>query len=263
MKKLLLSIVIILVLALTIVTVIQGLHIGGINILGVKEIQEEDQSLEKKLTEATQLVSTEYPNKLSELDTDISKMKEYKQKYEDMVAVSTDSEVAASLQTQKYTVDKLWSRLGTLATDEGLTAVFKLTNGTLTSTEPSSYKYYNINFTVRGSYVGISLYISDLEDNSDLGFKIEDFKMTPINNGSQVEATFVTKDIAISGITAMTNSSNDEIEEDSTTAGSTKHTTQNTSNSTTKNTTVTSNTTTTKNTTNTTNTTKSMKNTVN
>lgn len=263
MKKLLLSIVIILVLALTIVTVIQGLHIGGINILGVKEIQEEDQTLEKKLTEATQLVSTEYPNKLSELDTDISKMKEYKQKYEDMVAVSTDSEVAASLQTQKYTVDKLWSRLGTLATDEGLTAIFKLTNGTLTSTEPSNYKYYNINFTVRGSYVGISLYISDLEDNSDLGFKIEDFKMTPINNGSQVEATFVTKDIAISGITAMTNSSNDEIEEDSTTAGSTKDTTQNTSNSTTKNTTVTSNTTTTKNTTNTTNTTKSMKNTVN
>lgn len=262
MKKLLLSIVIILVLALTIVTVIQGLHIGGINILGVKEIQEEDQTLEKKLTEATQLVSTEYPNKLSELDTDISKMKEYKQKYEDMVAVSTDSEVAASLQTQKYTVDKLWSRLGTLATDEGLTAVFKLTNGTLTSTEPSNYKYYNINFTVRGSYVGISLYISDLEDNSDLGFKIEDFKMTPINNGSQVEATFVTKDIAISGITAMTTSSNDEIDEDSTTAGSTTNSTHSTSNSTTKNTTTTSNTTKTKETTNTTNTEKSTKNTI-
>lgn len=262
MKKLLLSIVIILVLALTIVTVIQGLHIGGINILGVKEIQEEDQTLEKKLTEATQLVSTEYPNKLSELDTDISKMKEYKQKYEDMVAVSTDSEVAASLQTQKYTVDKLWSRLGTLATDEGLTAIFKLTNGTLTSTEPSNYKYYNINFTVRGSYVGISLYISDLEDNSDLGFKIEDFKMTPINNGSQVEATFVTKDIAISGITAMTTSSNDEIDEDSTTAGSTTNSTHSTSNSTTKNTTTTSNTTKTKETTNTTNTEKSTKNTI-
>ena len=249
MKKLLLSIVIILVLALTIVTIIQGLHIGGINILGVKEIQAEDKELEKKLTEATQLVSTEYPNKLSELETDISKMKEQKQKYEDMVAVSTDSEVAASLQTQKYTVDKLWSRLGTLTTEEGLTAVFKLTNGTLTSTEPSNYKYYNINFTVRGSYVGISLYISDLEDNSDLGFKIEDFKMTPIDNGSQVEATFVTKDIAISGITAMTTSSNEEVYEDSTTAGSATNSTRNTSSSTTKNTTT--NTTKTTNTTNT------------
>ena len=49
MKKLLLSIVIILVLALTIVTIIQGLHIGGINILGVKEIQAEDRALEKKI----------------------------------------------------------------------------------------------------------------------------------------------------------------------------------------------------------------------
>lgn len=204
MKKLLISILIALILILTIVTIIQGLHIGGISILGVKEIQTEDQELENKLTEATKLVSTEYPNQLSELEKDIGTMKEQKQKYEDMVAVSTDSEIAASLQTQKYTVDKLWTKLGTLATDEGLDAVFKLTNGTLTSTEPTKYKYYNINFTVQGSYVGISLYISDLEDDSELGFKIEDFKMEPVNNGTEVKATFVTKDIAISGISGKT-----------------------------------------------------------
>lgn len=53
-------------------------------------------------------------------------MNNEKQTYEDLVAVSTDSEVAASLQKQKYTVDKLWAKIGTLATDEGLDAKFEL-----------------------------------------------------------------------------------------------------------------------------------------
>ena len=138
-------------------------------------------------------------------------MKNEKQSYEDMVSVSTDSEVAASLQKQKYTVDKLWTKIGTLATDEGLDARFELKNGSLTPASTETFKYYDINFTVQGSYVGVSLYISDLEDDSELNFKIENFEMEPINNGESVKATFVTKDIAIEGIstsTVITNTNN-------------------------------------------------------
>lgn len=120
--------------------------------------------------------------------------------YEDLVAVSTDSEVAASLQKQKYTVDKLWAKIGTLATDEGLDAKFELRNGSLTPASSETFKYYDIDFTVEGSYAGISLYISDLEDDSELNFKIENFKMEPVADGSIVKATFTTNDIAIEGI---------------------------------------------------------------
>ena len=173
MKKLLISIMIILTCILTLITALKGINVGKIEILGIQGIKEENANLEKKLNEATTLASTEYTNKISTINADVKAMKNEKQSYEDMVSVSTDSEVAASLQKQKYTVDKLWTKIGTLATDEGLDARFELKNGSLTPASTETFKYYDINFTVQGSYVGVSLYISDLEDDSELNFKIE------------------------------------------------------------------------------------------
>ena len=200
MKKLLILVLIILICALVLVTGIKGIHLGNINVLGISEIKSENADLEKKLEQATTLVSTDYPSQISTINSDIKAMNNEKQTYEDLVAVSTDSEVAASLQKQKYTVDKLWAKIGTLATDEGLDAKFELRNGSLTPASSETFKYYDIDFTVEGSYAGISLYISDLEDDSELNFKIENFKMEPVADGSIVKATFTTNDIAIEGI---------------------------------------------------------------
>ncbi len=204
MKKLLISIMIILCCILTLITGLKGIHLGNINILGIKEIKKENANLETKLNQATSLAGTDYPNKISTINADVKAMKSEKQRYEDMVAVSSDSEISASLQKQKYTVDKLWAKIGTLATDEGLNAIFELKNGSLTPASTESFKYYDINFTVQGSYAGVSLYISDLEDDSELNFKIENFSMEPVENGNYVKATFTTKDIAIEGISSST-----------------------------------------------------------
>ncbi len=200
MKKLLISMMIILICVLTVFTILKGIHIGSFSILGIQEIKSEDAKLDKKVTEATKLVSTDYPNKILEINKDIKDMKTEKETYQDMVAVSTESEIATAVQKQKYTIDKLWTRIGTLATDEGLDAKFVFKNGTLQATETENFNYYNIEFEVTGSYVGVSLYISDLEDDSELGFRIENFKMTPVDGGASVKATFETKDIAIQGI---------------------------------------------------------------
>lgn len=61
---------------------------------------------------------------------------------------------------------------------------------------------YDLNFSATGTYTGIEEFITDLEDDSKLGFKIEDFSMTATSgsNGEQVEATFVCKNIIIKGI---------------------------------------------------------------
>ncbi len=235
MKKLLISILIILICILTIITVLKGINIGNLNILGITQIREENSNLETKLAQATSLVSTDYPNEIKTLNADVKSMKSEKESYEDMVAVSTESEVAAAMQSQKYTVDKLWAKLGTLATDEGLDAKFELTNGSLKSSDQSQYQYYNIGFTVQGSYASISLYISDLEDDSELGFKIENFKMEPVDGGDTVKATFLTKDIAIMGVstaTVTTNQDNTKTENTNTTNQAANNTTgtQNTTN---------------------------------
>lgn len=49
MKKLLISVLIILICALVIVTGIKGIHLGNINVLGISEIKSENADLEKKI----------------------------------------------------------------------------------------------------------------------------------------------------------------------------------------------------------------------
>ncbi len=211
MKKLFILVVIVLMCILTIFTILRGIHIGNFTILGIQEIKAEDEKLDKKITEATKLASTDYPNQLATIQKDLKDMNTEKEQYEDMVAVSTESEVSASVQKQKYTIEKLWTKLGGLATDEGLDAKFALTNGTLKPAKDEDFNYYTIEFEVTGTYVGVALYLSDLEDDSELGFRIEDFKMIP-QEGSKdgtVVATFKTKDIAIQGLAKETSEKTD------------------------------------------------------
>ena len=59
---------------------------------------------------------------------------------------------------------------------------------------------YNLRLTVNGSYVGITDFVSDIENDSILGFKIENFKMQPGSNTSDLQATFMCNDIAITGV---------------------------------------------------------------
>ena len=92
MKKLLISIMIILTCILTLITALKGINVGKIEILGIQGIKEENANLEKKLNEATTLASTEYTNKISTINADVKAMKSEKQSYEDMVAQTVKSQ---------------------------------------------------------------------------------------------------------------------------------------------------------------------------
>lgn len=240
MKKLLIVLLIALVLALTIFTVVNGLEIGDFEILGIKGIQAKNANLEKSVTEATKLASSEFPNKVSQLNTSMKKLKEEKTNYEDMVAVSSSDDVQAASQLAKYKIDFLWTKIGSHATSEGVVIKMDITNGS------GAADIYNLNFTVNGGYINIAEFIRDIEDDSKLGFKIEEFSMKAGSSTSDLQATFVCKDVPIEGISQTTQSA--PTPEATNTAGG------NTTNTTTGNTTNTSNTTT-GNTTNTTNTT--------
>ncbi len=207
MKKLLISLAIALVLILTSLTIVKGIHVGNLPILGIKQIKEENAKLENKIKEATTLVSVSYPQKLQNLDNNLKEMKNEKQKYEDMMTTGNQSEIKSTIQEQVYTIDKLWEKLGMLARYEGLNATFEPMPGTRMpikrNNEQPDYNYYDIKFTLQGGYPNISLYIADIENNSQLGFRIDNFKMVP--DEKNVQATFTCKDIAIKGV------SNDKI----------------------------------------------------
>lgn len=198
MKKLLLSIVIILVIILTGITVVNGFQIGELTILGITGIKEKNEELDTTIKQATKLASTDYQKKIDNLNETIKKLESEKSKYDDMVDVSTDSEVQAANQSYENMIEFLLIRIENHAKAEGVTMKMDVTRSS-----SGAENVYNLNFTATGAYVGIEEFITDIEDDSKLGFKIEDFKMTASSeNGSTVQATFTCRDISINGISS-------------------------------------------------------------
>ena len=76
MKKLLLLILIALLLALSIFIVIQGVEIGKIEVLGIKEIQEKNSELDAKIQQAGKLAEKDYQQAVSEVETNTKKLKD-------------------------------------------------------------------------------------------------------------------------------------------------------------------------------------------
>ena len=229
MKKLLLSIITILVIVLTAITIVKGFQIGKLNVLGITQIKEKNEDLYSTIKQATKLASTDYQKKIDDLNEAIKKLETEKTKYDDMVSVSTDSEVQAANQSYENMIEFLLIRIENHAKTEGVTMKMDVTRSS-----SGAENVYNLNFTAIGPYVGIEEFITDIEDDSKLGFKIEDFKMIASSeNGSTVQATFVCKDISINGISTST--VNTETNTNTTTNGN--NTENNTTNSTENNTT--------------------------
>lgn len=203
MKKLLISLIIILSLVLTGTTIAKGLQIGKINVLGISEIKEENEKLDDKVKEATKSASTDYQKNLDDLNAAIKKLESEKSNYEDLVNVSTDSEVESANQNYNYMIDFLLIRVENHAKSVGVTMKMDVTRSS-----SGAENVYNLNFTATGSYVGIEEFITGIEDDSKLGFKIENFSMkSSSENGGEVQATFVCKDITIQGISNNNSSS--------------------------------------------------------
>lgn len=197
MKKLLILILITLLLILTMFIGIKGVTIGKIEILGIQGIQAKNSELDSKIQDAAKLVEKTYEQTISEVNSNAKKLKEEKQNYQDMTAISSDGETQAVNQIEKYEIETLWVKLGNHATSEGVVMKMDVTSGS-----SGAQDSYNLNFTVTGGYVQIEDFISSIENDSTLGFKIEEFKMAP--SGNDLQATFVCKDIPIKQVSSTT-----------------------------------------------------------
>lgn len=205
MKKLLILILIALLLILSVFVVIQGVKIGNVEILGIKGIQTKNSELDEKIQQAGKLAEKDYQQAVNTVQTNAKKLKEEKKNYEDMIAINEEDGVTVNNQIEKYEIEALWVKLGNHATSQGVVMLMDVMKGT-----NSAEDVYNLKFTATGSYISITDFISAIENDSTLGFKIEEFKMIP--SGSDLQATFVCKDVAIKEVSAIstTNQSDDE-----------------------------------------------------
>lgn len=233
MKKLLMLILIGLLIALSAFIVIVGFEVSNIEVLSYTGIQEKNRNLDETIQESSKLAEKDYKQAVSTVNESSKKLEQTKKEYEDMTAISEEGDIQNAAQIERYEVETLWVKLGNYATSEGCVVKIDIVQGNTSDT-------YNLRFTVNGSYISITDFISDIENDSTLGFKIEEFKM--VNDGEDLQATFVCKEIAIKEVSETSNSSiNTTQQTDS--ISNTTNTTNTTNSSNTTNTTSSSNTT--------------------
>ena len=191
MRKILIIIVIILVAAFGYASLVKGVQIGGMHISSIMQIDEGSKELEAKIQELNSLIDVEYPKKVKELEDASKQMQVAEDKYLNETNLSTDEELQTALQIESYDIERLWAKVGIHANNEGVN--LKLV---LNASASGSNETKDLAFTVDGTYIGITNFIYDIEDDEELNFRIYNFKMLPYQN-EILRATFTVKDIRI------------------------------------------------------------------
>ena len=196
MRKILISIIIILFLALGYVSLTNGIQIGNFQILSIKQIEEKSQELKAKIEEVNTLIDVTYPKKIAELKSASNNMKSSKEEYLKYTNLSTDTEILKAMEEKSYTIEFLWAKVGTHAREEGVNLTFEII-----SSQTGANNVNDIKFTVNGSYIAITNFIYAIENDTDLNFRIESFKLLPYQE-EILQGTFFVRNIAIQGNTS-------------------------------------------------------------
>ncbi len=200
MRKLLISVLIIILLVIAIYMCYSGITLLRFRVSGIKEIEQFNDELDGQILVASKLVSNDYPTELSNLSKSLKELKTEKENYNNLVNISTDEQVENATKFEKYDIEFLWTKIGNHAKKEGVTMKMDLSASNI-----GTKGMYNLNFTVKGQYLGIADFIHDIENDSRLGFKIENFKLLPGESESKegekdtntLVGTFICKDISI------------------------------------------------------------------
>lgn len=223
MKKLLMLLLIGLLIILSIFIVINGFEVGNIEVLSYQGIQLRDKEVDEKIQEASKLATKDFTQSITTIEENTKKLEQTKKEYEDMVAITSEGDLQSATQIQKYEVETLWVKLGNYATTEG--AVIRID---VVKEAGNTEDNYNLRFTVNGSYISITDFISDIENDTTLGFKIEEFQLLPTANTAELQATFVCKDISIVDVSQTSNTNIGRIENTTTTNTTTSTDSRNT-----------------------------------
>lgn len=183
MRKILIFILIILLIVLAYFTIFQGISIGSFNILSTKEIIEINDNLTMKIEEANTKIKSGLQTKQQELLSNVETLLENKEKYYKIANVSTENEISKANQEEIYDIEYLWLRVGRHARKEGVNMKMDIKQG-----DAGDSTIKKLTFTVEGKYVGIIDFVSALEDDSELAFRIRDFKLVSV--GENLQATF-------------------------------------------------------------------------
>lgn len=192
MKKILITLLIILLLTLSYFAIFRGITLGKFEILSVEQIQAENDKLTEEIEQTEKLKHSDYVQKTQELDKSIEGLLTAKEEYYDLEKVSTEGEIKAASRQETYKIEYIWTRIGSHATSEGVELKLDITSG-----ETNEEDVKNLAFTVTGNYIAVINFVLSIEDDSQLGFRIENFKILPGSGENGRQATFTVRNVRI------------------------------------------------------------------
>ena len=172
MKKILISILIIILSILLYMMLAKSISIGSFKIESIEDIKNANSDLDNNFNQALDLSNKTYPLEKSKLETSIKTLTVAKTKYEDVAKYMGEDIDLGATQIKTYKIEFLWTIIGNYANKRSL-------NLTLDLTEASGDNIYNLNFTLLGDYAKIVSFMYDLESDETLNFKVENFIIAP------------------------------------------------------------------------------------
>lgn len=221
MRKFLIMVLTLILIILAYFVVTDGISIGNFKILSWNDLVENNNNLDRDIESLEKLSSVTYPQEQAKLNDSYKQLKIKKDEYADLILYSSDAEIAAATQTEIYETEFLWTKLGNYATkNNGIDMKIDVVKGS-----SGQKNQYNLNFTLIGEYAYISDFISSVEHDAKLGFRIEKFLLVPENtqtssensntnnssNSNLLQATFTVENVGINiDLENSTNSNNDK-----------------------------------------------------
>lgn len=169
MKKILISIIGILILVLVCVSAAKGISVGKLSIYSIKDIKDQSLNLDKKIEEANIEINQNYAKSLFDVETASDELKTVKEEYESKVGIDGSLGIT---QIEKYKIEYLWGILGGYAKDRNVKTYLDFKETSIKDT-------YDISFTVYGSYLGITDFLYDIENDDELNYRAKNFKIEP------------------------------------------------------------------------------------
>lgn len=198
MKNKLVFISLILSIVLVICLAIFGVKIGKLEIPSISKLIDKNKQINSNIEQVAKLTSSDYPQQISNLESTINNLNVQKQKYEQLSGFSSEDE--ATYQTEKFDISYLWTTIGEYATKQGITLAMDVKKGTGTD-------LYNLDFSIQGTYAHITTFITTIENDSKLSFRIYNFKLLPGSDNINLKATFTVKDVNIDDSSLIKSSS--------------------------------------------------------
>ena len=172
MRKFLIMILIVILLVALGFMAIQGLEIGNFRINSIKDIIEDNKRLDEELATLSSSIDNDYETYKTNLQNSLQNLLKNKQNYQDAITFSTEDEIQKANKSETYKIDYLWTKIGFYATKNGVELQMNVTNSS-----SGIQSQYDISFTAIGEYLSISEFIYAVENDSNLGFKIEKFSL--------------------------------------------------------------------------------------